>query len=170
MFYRDDVVIDHENLNNLPVDGNVADLLQSVYAAEAQPVADNADAQSDENNVFHSGVPMAAPMEQEAAMQLHLQKNGSADLVPWPAITTNAINEFSEEGYIARAFPALFSRGAADLRGPSKESVSPSEYCQHLMNHHDQRFAKDPRFRFFALNSVMRWQALTQGSVCVMVC
>lgn len=35
------------------------------------------------------------------------------------------------------------------------------------MNYHDQRFAKDPRFRFFALNSVMGWRAITQGHVCV---
>lgn len=35
------------------------------------------------------------------------------------------------------------------------------------MKFKDQRFAKDPRFRFFAMNSNLRWQAINQGDVFV---
>lgn len=40
-------------------------------------------------------------------------------------------------------------------------------FFRHLISYKDQRFANDPRFRFFALNSVMRWTALRGGSLYV---
>ena len=38
-------------------------------------------------------------------------------------------------------------------------------YCKHLMMYDDNRFARHPRFRFFALNTEMRWRALQTGRV-----
>lgn len=35
--------------------------------------------------------------------------------VDWPATEGNPINEFKTEGYIACAFPTLFSEGLADF-------------------------------------------------------
>ena len=35
------------------------------------------------------------------------------------------------------------------------------------MRYEDERFARDPRFRFFALNSKLRWKAITLGNVFV---
>lgn len=34
-----------------------------------------------------------------------------------------------------------------------------------MMKYKDGRFAKDPRFRFFAMYCVMKWQAINSGSV-----
>ena len=38
-------------------------------------------------------------------------------------------------------------------------------YFKHLLMYEDQRFATHPRFRYFALNSEMRWRALQSGRV-----
>ena len=45
--------------------------------------------------------------------------------------------------------------------------VTPNAYFKYLLLHKSGRFAKDPRFRYFACNSILRWQALQKGQVCV---
>lgn len=70
-------------------------------------------------------------------------------------------------GYIAKAFPTLFPNGTADLCEPRLVRVTPSDHFQHLIKYKDGRFAKHPRFRLFAMNSLLRWAALQNGKVCV---
>ena len=53
------------------------------------------------------------------------------------------------------------SQGNARIRLPI------GNYFKHLMMYDDNRFAKHPRFRFFALNTEMRWRALQTGRVYV---
>lgn len=165
-FYKD-FVIDCGNLDGLPEDGNVSHLLQNVADLNAGETESEAESGIFDQVVRHSGVPIPPRLGQTDGIRNRLDEVSSVERLQWPETGSNAINEFTDEGYIARAFPALFPRGAADFRSPRSISVSPTEYFQHLMNYHDQRFAKDPRFRFFALNSTMRWQAITQGNVCV---
>ena len=38
-----------------------------------------------------------------------------------------------------------------------------ADYFTHLMKYDDGRFAKHPRFRFFAVNTEMRWRANETG-------
>ena len=38
-------------------------------------------------------------------------------------------------------------------------------YFKHLLRYEDGRFAKHPRFRYFALNTEMRWRALQNGRI-----
>ena len=77
------------------------------------------------------------------------------------------VNEFTTEGYIACAFPTLFPTGAADFSGQRQIPVTIGNYLKHLMTYEDSRFAIHPRFRFFALNTKMRWRALHPGRVYV---
>ena len=63
------------------------------------------------------------------------------------------INEFTTEGYFTCAFPTLFPTGAADFLGQRHNQVTVGNYFKHLMVYEDGRFAKHPRFRFFALNT-----------------
>lgn len=52
----------------------------------------------------------------------------------WPQIGCSPINEFTTEGYIARAFPTLFPTGIADLRSPRPtKKVKPNAYFKFLM-------------------------------------
>ena len=77
------------------------------------------------------------------------------------------INEFTTEGYFSCAFPTLFPTGAGDFLGQRQIQVTIGNYFKHLMMYDDSRFAKHPRFRFFALNTEMRWRALQTGRVYV---
>ena len=102
--------------------------------------------------------------EQQAIQQSVLS---SSPTMNWPTSTGSPINEFTTEGYISCAFPTLFPTGAADFVAPRQRSVTIGNYCKHLMLYHDQRFAKHPRFRYFALNTVMRHRALQTGRIYV---
>ena len=77
------------------------------------------------------------------------------------------INEFTTEGYFSCAFPTLFPTGAGDFSGQCQNQVTIGNYFKHLTMYDDNRFAKHPRFRFFALNTEMRWRALQTGRVYV---
>ena len=77
------------------------------------------------------------------------------------------INEFTTEGYFSCAFSALFPTGAGDFSGQHQNQVTIGYYFKHLMMYDDNRFAKHQRFRFFALNTEMRWRALQTGRVYV---
>ena len=87
--------------------------------------------------------------------------------VTWPSIDGIPVNEFQSPGYIARAFPTLYPTGAADLRSARIRDVKPAEYFLHLLKYRDGRFARHVRWRYFALNSQMRWRALQEGKVYV---
>ena len=50
---------------------------------------------------------------------------------------------------------------------PRQQVVTIANYFKHLMLYHDQRFAKHPRFRYFALNTQMRHRALQTGRIYV---
>ncbi|KAI3924837.1 hypothetical protein MKW98_031088 [Papaver atlanticum] len=75
------------------------------------------------------------------------------------------IDEFTTQGYITMAFPALFPRGEADLREPRIRKVPARLYFQYLMSYYDQRFAQDSRFRYFSWNSLTRWRALALETI-----
>ena len=77
------------------------------------------------------------------------------------------INEFATDGYFSCAFPTLFPTGAGDFSGQRQNQVTIGNYFKHLTMYDDNRFAKHPRFRFFALNTEMRWRALQTGRVYV---
>ena len=85
----------------------------------------------------------------------------------WPPTSGTAINEFNTEGYISCAFPTLFPTGAADLVAVRTHKVTVGNYFKHLMMYEDGRFARHPRFRYFALNTEMRWCALQTGRIYV---
>ena len=60
-----------------------------------------------------------------------------------------------------------FPTGAGDFSGQRQNQVTIGNYFKHLMMYDDNRFAKHPRFRFFALNTEMQWRALQTGRVYV---
>ena len=90
--------------------------------------------------------------------------------VDYPTISDEAVNEYTTDGYIARAFPCLFPVGRADLRDESsrKMPIKEGEYFTHLMRYYDGRFGKDPRFIHFALNAKLRWALNRAAGVFVM--
>lgn len=99
---------------------------------------------------------------------LNLKEKEKDDcILTWPHIGNSPVSEFTTEGYISRAFPTLFPTGAADLLSPRLHQIKPNPYFKYLMKYKDGRFARHPRFRFFAMNSMMRWTALNNSHICI---
>ena len=75
----------------------------------------------------------------------------------WPTVGGTPINKFTTEGYFSMAFPTFFPTGAADFLGQHFNQITTGNYFKHLLMYEDRRFARHPRFRFFALNTEMRF-------------
>jgi len=75
-----------------------------------------------------------------------------------PTIQPAPIDEHNpNRPYIVEAFPSLFPTGRADFHDKRLHNVSAVDYFRHLMRYRDGRFAQHPRFRYFAWNSLLRW-------------
>ena len=84
--------------------------------------------------------------EQDDAEDLHPPVTNSP--VRWPTQDEDPVNEYTTEGYIAMAFPALLPFGGADLRDQSKRKVGKvdtAEYFDTLLRYKDGRFGSHPR-------------------------
>ena len=170
-YYRD-IHIDEAALAQLPVDDDLT-TLPSITLDDDQEMP--ADASEDPYSSHLSGtfVPMMPKQgtQQEMARQgisdrqQPQQQHNAAQPVSWPQVGDMPINEFRTEGYMARAFPTLFPTGAADFNAPRVRHVTIGYYFKHLLMYQDGRFAQHPRFRFFALNTEMRWRALQVGRI-----
>uniref|UniRef100_A0A1X7TJF5 Uncharacterized protein n=1 Tax=Amphimedon queenslandica TaxID=400682 RepID=A0A1X7TJF5_AMPQE len=165
IYYRSiGVSLDQGTLASLPEDGDLTDL------CTIQPTESEASdgTTTTEEHFSSSFVPNAAPPATEReTIQQAVQSLGqpqSSNLM-WPSIGGTPINEFQTEGYFSMAFPTLFPTGTADFNGTRIFSVTVGNYFTHLMKYNDGRFAKHPRFRFFALNTEMRWRANETGRI-----
>lgn len=170
-YYRaNQVHINAEALEQLPEDGN----LSTVTSVQPDPPTAPQGCQPSEEDPYtahlsSSFVPNAAHQstEQETVHQAvqDRQTGSHSAALMWPTIGGAPINEFNTEGYFSMAFPTLFPTGAADFVAQRCNQVTIGNYFKHLMMYVDGRFAKHPRFRFFALNTEMRWRALQAGRI-----
>ncbi len=166
--YYEDIIIDQEILQSLPENDSIAKLLPQLnndqIIDEISPDEENGD-----DGIARTFVPLPVSTQREdVAINDTLDRMQSNNLpLMWPEIDGFPINEFQTPGYIARAFPTLYPYGHSDLRSERPRDIKPAEYFKHLMWYKDGRFARHPRWRYFALNSTMRWRALQEGKVYV---
>ena len=167
------ITINTTALAQLPEDGAVSTLVsvtEDCSTPDTVSSASNTPATSEvqDDHLSHSFVPIAVPsMTEQEAVQQAVAQHQSTSHTPlmWPSIGGMPLNEFTTEGYFSCAFPTLFPTGAADFLGQRQVPVTVGNYFKHLMHYDDCRFAKHPRFRFFALNTEMRHRALQTGRV-----
>ena len=100
-------------------------------------------------------------------MRKSLHERTPTEAIPWPPRGDTPVNEFTTEGYISCAFPTLLPTGAGDFLAPRLHAITVCNYFKHLMLYDNGQFAKHPRFRYFALNTEMRWRALQTGRIFV---
>ena len=132
---------------------------------EEEPSA--AAAEEDQTDVATFIPVLARKMTEKETIRKSVQhKQQTKDqIVLWPENGSVPIDEFKTEGYISGAFPTLFPTGEADFLAPRQQPVTVGVYFKHLMMFEGGRFAKHPRFRYFALNTEMRWRSLQIGRV-----
>lgn len=109
----------------------------------------------DDIRIQETGVCVAPVGSQDAHIKAVLD---------WPEVSSEPISEASSEDYIPKAFPCLFPTGECGLKIERRKNINPVNYFRHLMRYYDGRFARHPRFRFFAY-SLMRWTALRKGTL-----
>ena len=169
--YYHDVTINHETLALLPDDSDLTNLLAVHISSDQLETPPEQESQDDDPHSAYlhtTFVPTTTRglTEQQRIQQSILDPQNSQH-TNWPSTAGNPINEFTTEGYICCAFPVLFPTGAADFLAPRQRMVTIGNYFKHLMLYHGQRFAKHPRFRYFALNTQMRHRALQNGRIYV---
>ena len=99
--------------------------------------------------------------EQETVRQsIEQRRSGSAHTLMWPTIGGIFINVFTTERYFSMASLTLFPTGDANFLGQQCNQVTISTYFRQMLMYKDGQYAKHPHFRFFALNTEMRWRAL----------
>ncbi|CAG8693771.1 19013_t:CDS:2 [Cetraspora pellucida] len=120
-----------------------------------------------EDIIMRNFVPTPAPSynEEYAINNTLCQMQTEHDPILWPTIKGNPVNEFNTPRYIACTFPTLYPTGDADLRAEHAKDIKPAEYFKHLLKYKDGRFGRYTRWRYFALNSQMRWKALQKGRI-----
>ena len=172
------ITIDTTALEQLPQDGNVSDLVLVTQETSSHTSTSTVDSTSSDithdslydDHLQQSFIPIAVPSmtEQETLQQSVDQRQSSSSShtpLMWPSIGGIPLNEFTTEGYFTCAFPTLFPTVAADFLGQRQVPATIGNYFKHLMQYDDGRFAKHPRFRFFALNTKMQHRALQTGRV-----
>ena len=165
-YHANAVHINEEALQQLPEDGDLSNLT-SLPTSDPQSESSQDDIYG--AHLSTSFVPNAAQQrtEQETVQKSVQDLQSGSHTLAWPTIGGTPINEFTTEGYFSMAFPTLFPTGAADFLGQRCNQVTIGNYFTHLMKYRDGRFARHPRFRFFALNTEMRWRALQSGRIYV---
>jgi hypothetical protein len=166
--YYKDIIIDDEALQSLPENCSIADQLPRIENDQINEDS-NEDENGSDNMITRSFVPSLPPSRREDVSIKNTLNRMQTESPPvsWPEIDNCPINEFQTPGYIAMAFPTLYPTGQADLRAERIRDIKPAEYFKHLLRYKDGRFGRHTCWRYFALNSQMRWRALQEGKIYV---
>ena len=168
--YYSATVLDNTVLAELPEDGDLPSPSVVTLADETEDCNSSDQTASDLSTTDLTGgsfVPLTHRQvtEQDTIQQAVSERHAQTPLLTWPQLTNSPLNEFTSEGYMTCAFPTLFPTGTADFTAPRLRRVTIGNYFKHLMLYKDGRFAKHPRFRYFALNTEMRWRAMQTGRI-----
>ena len=170
--YYQHITISEANAARIPLDGDMVPVLEEYAidmpddAAEATtsrgpPVAtESPETTETDETIEETFVPLLLPINQQRQVQKHLK-------LPYPSMSSKPVDEFKTDGYISKAFPCLFPTGKGDFKYPRQTKISPKEYLEFLLQYEDRRFIKDKRFCYFAMNTLLRHQALTTAGIAV---
>jgi len=163
--YYADIIIDEEIIKNLLQNGSIINQLPQIVSDQTT----DEETDNDEEEITQTFVPSHPSTQQEIdaikdTLQ-RMQNHNNPSL--WPEINGNPINEFQTPGYMVRVFPTLYPHGRGDFHSERVREIKPAEYFKHLIWYKDGRFARHKRWRYFALNSTMRWRELQEGKIYV---
>ena len=176
-YYRN-VVISQQNIAALPEDG-VPDSLPVMEddgdTEVDRPEVDGGGGDSarevdpEEVTVFTAVNPQQ-PQPTESERIDHALGDDANNPLEWPRRGERPINEYSHVGLFTQSFPTLFPRASADIthvdpERPRTKKVDYGDWLAHLLAFEDGRFARHPRFRYYAWNVIQRKRASQTGRV-----
>ena len=141
----------------------------SSFPTVTKPI-DNTEPNSDELDSCQdilSGTFVPMKFRQSTEKEIIQTTVNPMHVIEWPQISNTPIDEFHTEGYFTMAFPCLFPTGSGDYTSPRQRRITLGYYIKHMMLYKDGRFARHSRFRYFALNTSMRWHSLQTGRIYV---
>ena len=148
--YYLNVRINVDALALLPEDGNLNGLHSITLAStidDPEPLsAQNEDPYDAHLSVFFVPSTTQRMTEQETVRQSVQERQPHQQQVSSPMVS-------------------LPPSGAIHIVAPPPLAVTVGNYFKHLLMYTDGRFARHPRFRYFALNTEMRWRALQAGRI-----
>jgi hypothetical protein len=153
-------------LKLLPNNGPIDDYFLQVQRNDNNSNDDDNETKDMVTRNFVPVVP-SSNREDNAINEVIARMQAKTTPIEWPNINSTPVNEFRTPGYITCTFPTLYSYENADLHAERIRDVKPAEYFQHLLKYKDGRFARHTRWRYFALNSQMRWKVLQEAKVYV---
>ncbi|KAJ7440710.1 hypothetical protein B0H11DRAFT_2252723 [Mycena galericulata] len=161
------MTVDWTRLNDLPENASVRDQLRTVESQViSEPDQDLGPPEEGGNPVqqdplFTRGFVPNVTTGQTEIEQLHAAAfhNDQPVILTMPAVHGTPINEHAGQSIAINAFPSLFPKGKADFAAEREDKVTMTEWAAHLMRYKDGRFARHPRFRYWALNTIMRHDA-----------
>ncbi|EXX72587.1 hypothetical protein RirG_067890 [Rhizophagus irregularis DAOM 197198w] len=167
-FYRD-IEIDSDVLQTLPENDSIEMHLSQLIDDNDRPNEQRLDQVDDENNEDNEDNFISQNFEERAINEIlnRMHNDRERAVIDWLRNEIFPIDEFHTCGYIARAFPTLYPWGTADLNDYRVKEIKPAEYSKHLLIYKDGQFTHHPQWRYFALNTIMRWRALSEGKVFV---
>ncbi|KZP11897.1 hypothetical protein FIBSPDRAFT_684348, partial [Athelia psychrophila] len=161
--------IDYERLEQLPVDGSVHEQLRNVesgtlddaFQDAGPPESDTSAPDQQSDPIYSAGfVPnvLNGRTEEEILRQAALN-SGETVVLPMPSVHGTPISEYEKRRIAIDAFPSLFPTGKADINETRDKTVDMKDWALHLLKLKGGRFAKHPRFRYWVLNTIMRHDA-----------
>ena len=176
-----DVKINQHSLNNLPDHGVPHDIIsvetEDVHTETCEPDFGPQNAEDtvyNEQTEMNSFLPIPQCEQQEVqAIQHQLSSTDNNQVMSWPTVHNDPINEYTTPFLATLAFPTLFPDGKGDPTNPSLyRDVQLAERIKHLLKYAEHkdgrwvyRFASHPRFAYWAFNMIERKRILQQTGI-----
>lgn len=104
---------------------------------------------------FISALPNSHIEVEEICAYLRSSHSNFTFSLEWPTIGLSPINEYNTKRIFSMAFPTLFPNGSTMINQPRLKETQMQYYALHLMHYHNNRFGKNPRFRYYLYNPMM---------------
>ena len=164
-FSHPDIQIDDDRLQQLPENELVHNQLLNLTTSEIDSEEDQGPpGNEDEDN---GNQPAANLHSNGFVPDLHIsaheidqlreaaQTPPDVPVLTMPVVRGTPLSEYGSNIAI-NAFPTLFPTGQGGFDEPREHKVSEKEWANYLLQLRGGRFARHPRFRYWALNTIMR--------------
>jgi hypothetical protein len=165
-FSNPDIQIDDERIQQLPEDGLVHDQLLNLTTSEIDSEEDQGPPEEGDDqppaNLHSNGfVPDLHILTHEIDQlrnAAHAPPPPDGQLLTMPVVRGTPLSEYGSNIAI-NAFPTLFPTGKGGFDEPRSKKVSEKQWANYLLQFRGGRFARHPRFRYWALNTIMRHES-----------
>lgn len=160
-FRRPDIQIDDDRIQQLPEDDLVHNQLLTLSTSEIDPEEDQGPPEDDGNqppaNLRSNGFVPDLHITAHEIDQLRNAAQAPPDVqvLSMPVVRGTPLSEYGSNIAI-NAFPTLFPTGRGGFDEPREHKVTEKDWANHLLQLRGGRFARHPRFRYWALNTIMR--------------